>query len=382
MLTRRRQLAAKVESQEGIEEALASQDAKLLIENPVMDVDPPLHERNPVGSSFSKVGDLPGKSASKLTFSLRLRGSGVSTAEPEWLKLIKACGWQSTPLQSISIGAVTAGPFKHGETIVGGTSGATGRVVVDTADGITTLYFVEISGTFQDAETITGSTSGASATASSDPSEVGKELKPITDPSGVPSLTMATYEDGVKKVLKGARGKAKFNFKVGEPVVVEFDFSGAYLNTQDASLLSSIGHESTKPPVFLNAYLWIDNLQAKLSELEIDWANVLGVRDDVNEQAGIFSYVISDRKPAGALNPEMVSVSSHDFFGKWFNGDEMILNFQVGDVLGNKFWFYAPKVQYSKVADEDREGIATARASFSLNGTLEPGDDELTILCL
>lgn len=382
MLTRRRQLAAKVESQEGIEEALASQDAKLLVESPVIDVDPPLHERNPVGASFSKVGDLPGKKVSRLTFNLRLRGSGVSTTEPEWLKLIKACGWQSTPLQSISIGAVTAGPFKHGETIVGGTSGAVGRVVVDTADGTTTLYFVSVSGIFQDAETITGSTSGASAVAGSDPSEVGKELKPITDPGGVPSLTMATYEDGVKKVLKGARGKVKFSFKVGEPVMLDFDFSGAYLSTQDAGLLSSINHETTKSPVFLNAYLWLDNLQAKLSELEIDWANALAVRDDVNEQAGILSYVISDRKPVGSLNPEMVSVSNHDFFGKWFNGDEMILNFQVGEVSGNKFWFYAPKIQYSKVADEDREGIASARASFSLNGTLEPGDDELTILCL
>ena len=92
MLTRRRQLAAKVESQEGIEEALASQDAKLLVESPVVDVDPPLHERNPVGASFSKVGDLPGKKVSRLTFNLRLRGSGVPAAEPEWLKLLKACG--------------------------------------------------------------------------------------------------------------------------------------------------------------------------------------------------------------------------------------------------------------------------------------------------
>lgn len=382
MLTRRRQLAVKVEVQEGVEETLASQDAKLLVENPVIDVDPPLHERSPVGASFSKVGDLPGKRISRLTFNLRLRGSGSALTEPEWLKLLKACGWQSTPLQSISIGTVTSGPFKHGENIVGDTSGAAGRVVMDTADSITTLYFIAVSSTFQDAETITGSTSGASAMTSSDPSEVGKELKPITNPSAVPSLTMANYEDGIKKVLKGGRGKVKLNFKVGEPVVLEFDFSGVYLSTQDASLLSSINHEQTKPPVLLNANLWIDNIQARLSELEIDWANVLSVRDDVNDQAGIFSYVISDRKPVGSFNPEMVSVSSHDFFGKWFNGDEMILNFQVGEVSGNKFWFYAPKIQYSKVADEDREGIATAKSSFSLNGTLEPGDDELTILCL
>jgi len=382
MLTRRRQLAAKIESQEGVEEVLTGGDAKLLVENPVTELDPPVHERNPVGASFSKVGDIPGKRASRLTFTMRMRGSGDSLIEPEWFKLLKASGWQVNALHSISIGSITGGPFKHGEVLTGGTSGATARCVIDTADGTTTLYFAPVTGTFENAETITGAASGASSVASSDPAECGKELKPVSDPALVPSLTMASYEDGLKKSLKGARGKVKFNFKVGEPVTMEFEFPGSYLRTEDHALLSSIEHEETKPPVFLNAYLWIDNLQAKLSELDIDWANVLGVRDDVNDPGGVFSYVISDRKPAGSFNPEMVTVSSHDFFGKWLSGDAMILNFLLGLVPGNKFWFYAPRVQYQKVADEDREGIATARTNFSLNGTLEPGDDELTILYL
>ena len=78
----------------------------------------------------------------------------------------------------------------------------------------------------------------------------------------------------------------------------------------------------------------------------------------------------------------MVTVSSHDFFGKWLSRTEMLLDFVLGSESGNKFRFYAPRVQYSKVADEDREGIATARTGFSLNGSLEPGDDEISILCL
>jgi len=382
MLTRRRQLGAKIESIEGTQEALAAADAKLLVENPVVDVDSPMHERNPVGVSLSKVGDMAGKQMANLSFSLRLRGSGVATTDAEWFKLLKACGFEVNSLSSISIGAITSGPFLHGETITGGISGATGRVVIETSDGTTTLYFVAISGTFQDVETITGATSGASATTTSAPGDAGKELKPVSSPGLVPSLTMATYEDGLKKSLKGTRGKVKFNFKVGEPVVMEFEYSGAFGGAVDEALLSSISHETTKPPVFLSALLSIGGYSAKIGELEIDWANVLGIRDDVNEAEGVLSYVISDRKPMGGFNPEMVTVSSHDFFGKWLSNIEMVLDFQLGSIAGNKFRFYAAKVQYSKVADEDREGIATARASFSLNGTSEPGDDELTILCL
>jgi hypothetical protein len=382
MLTRIRQLAAKIESQEGIEDALSASDARIQAENPVIDVDPPVHERNPVGSSLSKIGDVPGKRVSRLTFSLRLRGSGESLVEPQWFKFLKACGWKVNALYKITIGAVTGGPFKHGETITGDISGATGRVVIDTSDGTTTLYFIPISGAFQTGETLTGSVSGATADTSSGPQEAGKEFKPISRQSLVPSLSAGTFEDSVKKTMKGARGKVKFNFRVSEPVTLDFEFSGAFSGTVDSPLLEGIVHEQTKPPTFLNAYLWIDSLKAKLSELEIDWANVLSVRDDVNEPGGVFSFLIADRKPLGSFNPEMVEVSNHDFFGKWLRQEEMILNFQVGEVWGNKFWFYAPKVQYTKVADEDRDGIMSARTSFSLNGSLEPGDDELTILSL
>ena len=280
MLTRRRQLAAKIEAEEGVLEALTADDAKLLVENPVVDVDPPVHERNPVGASFSKVGDVPGKRASTLSFSMRMRGSGVATTDAEWFKLLKVCGFEVNVLSSISIGAITGGPFLHGETIQGGTSGATGRVVIKTEDGTTTLYFVALSGTFQDAETITGGISGASATTASAPAEVGKELKPISAQGSVPSLTMATFEDGLKKSLKGSRGKVKFNFKVGEPVLMELEYSGAFGGIVDAALLSSITHESTKPPVFLSALLSIAGYSARIGELDIDWANVLGVREE------------------------------------------------------------------------------------------------------
>ena len=54
------------------------------------------------------------------------------------------------------------GTFSVGETVTGGTSGATGIVVQD--DGATTMTIKTLDGTFVAAETITGGTSGATAT--------------------------------------------------------------------------------------------------------------------------------------------------------------------------------------------------------------------------
>lgn len=66
-------------------------------------------------------------------------------------------------------GVVTAissivGTFSVGETVTGGTSGATGTVFSFTANEMT---IINVTGTFQNAETITGGTSGATATTGS-----------------------------------------------------------------------------------------------------------------------------------------------------------------------------------------------------------------------
>ena len=70
----------------------------------------------------------------------------------------------------LNIGAITSGPFQRLEVVTGGTSGATGTVAIDTADGTSPLYIFTWQntgqGTFQNGETITGSISGATATIS------------------------------------------------------------------------------------------------------------------------------------------------------------------------------------------------------------------------
>jgi hypothetical protein len=65
-------------------------------------------------------------------------------------------------MQTLTITGTT-GVFQAGETITGGTSGATAMLVYS---GVSTLRLVSVSGTFQTSETITGGTSGATATVS------------------------------------------------------------------------------------------------------------------------------------------------------------------------------------------------------------------------
>jgi len=383
MLIRRRQLAAKIESVEGTAETLAAADAKLLVYTPKVSFDVEMFTRDPVRASHSRIGKVPGKRPASLGFSMELRGSGTATTEPEWSKLLKSCGFALNVLRSINIGAVTGGPFQHGETITGGTSGGTGRVVIKTINGAASIYYVALSGTLQSGEVITGGTSTATTTTSSVSSAVGKEWKPVSYYSNnVASLTMATYEDGIRKLITGARGNVKFTLKAGQPVMMEYAFQGVEGGITDTALLTGVTYETPIPPAFLSALFSIDAVSAKVGELEIDIGNKLAGRDDINSARGILSYLITDRETLGSFNPEMSLVASHDFHSKWFGGTEMILDFQVGSTTGNKFRFYAPKAQYTKVDDEDRDGLQLAKCAFDFNGTVSPGDDELSILAL
>ncbi len=381
MLIRKRQLAAKIEAVEGTAETLLAADAGILVNfSPKASYDPQMYQRDPVRASLTKMGKLAGKRSAGIDFSIELKGSGSITVEPEWMRLIKACGFVSNALKKISIGAITSGPYQHGEVITGQTSGATGRVVIKTSNGTTTLYFVALSGTFETGEVITGGTSGATATASTDPVSAGFEIKPIS--SAVVSLTMGLFEDGIRKVLKGCRGTVKFNFKIGEPATLDFSFKGVESGVADAPMLTGVSFDETVPPVLLNAVMSCDGVSLNIGEMEVDVANTLASKDKIDDAKGILSFMITGRDMQGSFNPEMVPVATHDFFSKWFSNTPMVVDLAYGEADGNKFRFYAPGIIYNKVDDGDRDGIQLAQTSFDLTGSMEPGDDELAILLL
>ena len=380
MLTRKRQLAAKIEAVEGTAEVLAATDARLLVYEPKVAFDVAMMDRNPTRSSFSNIGKAPGKRTASIGYKLELKGSGTAATVPEWGKLLQGCGFGVNALKSMNIGAITNGPFQHGETITGGTSAAKGRVVIATANGAIAILFVVVSGTFVSGEVITGGTSTATATTSSVPATVGNEFKPISDL--IPSLTQGSYEDGIRKLVEGSRGNVKFTFKTGESVMMEFDFQGVEAGITDTAFLANVTYETTKPPVFLSALFSVDAYAAKIGEMSIDMGNNLAQRDDVNDTRGVVSFALTGRNVTGSFNPEMVPVATYDMFGKWFNGPDLIIDFTVGSVTGNKFRLYIPKGQLTKIDDEDRDGIQVAKVSFCLNGSVTPGDDEITILAL
>lgn len=195
----------------------------------------------------------------------------------------------------------------------------------------------------------------------------------------VPTLTLATYRDGVRKAIKGARGNVKYSAKSGEPGVLEFEFIGVYDAVTDAAILTPSGVETTVPQSLLSAAFSIASFAAFVSQISFDMANVLERRGDINTASGFISTLLTGREPKGSFDPEDELVATHDFYGRWLAGTTGALTWKHGATAGNICTFTAPAVQYTKIGEGDRNGIATLATDFLMARSDAAGDDELSI---
>ena len=189
-LTRRQQLASIVEAIPGTVNtgAYAAAQAKHQIIDASMDFDFPPYARDVKRNTLTPVPSLSGAQQAKCSFSLELIGES-SGGVPTWDEFIRACGMRRETLYKITIGAVTSGPFRHGETITQGTTACTAKVFMDTYTGTTTLYVYDVRGTTDNSHVWTGGTTGATATASTTASAAGYGYAPVDVPTLLVTVT-------------------------------------------------------------------------------------------------------------------------------------------------------------------------------------------------
>jgi len=202
--------------------------------------------------------------------------------------------------------------------------------------------------------------------------------KVIYEPASdmIPSLTMGIYLDGIVLKVAGARGTVRFSGKVGEPVTAEFEFKGVWLGAQDASLPAP-SFDVSNPPVCIAGNVQVDAYSPTITQFSLDIGNSVEMRESISAQNGYVSALITARNPRGSFDPELTPVSTYDWFNKWKEGQPAQLQIQIGSFQYNRVKFVAPKIVFSDISEEDRNGILSATVEFSL--AMTSGDDELVI---
>lgn len=202
---------------------------------------------------------------------------------------------------------------------------------------------------------------------------------PTSTLASIDSLTIALFKDGLKKMIKGARGNVKYSAKNGEPGTYEFEFTGVYDSVADVAMLTPSGVEGTVPVQLLSALFSVASFSAFISQISFDMGNTLEPRPDINTAAGYISALLTKREPKGSFDPEDELVATHDFYGRWIAGTTGVLTWKHPGSAGNICTFSAPVCQYTKIAENDRNGIATLGADFLLARSAAGGNDEISI---
>ncbi len=124
---------------------------------------------------------------------------------------------------TITHGSVT-GTFSAGEVVTGGTSSATGTMLLDSSG---TMTLGNVTGTFQNSETLTGGTSGATATSSSTLTSAYTMNKAFTQGSNNPysvivdaaGRTLSQVYEWLKYVTRSGANSSQYHYQTMYPVI-------------------------------------------------------------------------------------------------------------------------------------------------------------------
>lgn len=376
MRDRNKQLAVKQEATPGTVETLALADVLCRIRDP--DTIEPDHERidtEEVSPYSSHRPDLIGRKLLALPVSYILRGSADLTAAVAISPLLESALFKESKVDEIAYTG-GSGTFLDGETVTGGTSGATGRVFRDSSSS--PLRFVSISGTFQDAETITGEDSGASATSSGAPTDGGWIWEPTDSDfeagSSKHHVSARLFKSGFYWEGRGMLSNLVLNFRNGHPVIVNQRLLGAFNAHGDASPFDVEDYpgDSVTPPRFLNTSLKLGAYSPRdIIEATLTVETAPEVREDANDDSAdgvLFADYLKDA-PILRLEPAMVLKATKDFFGDLQDGTTFAVEWQLtGAAAGSNWTFYADEAQLVSVGAGGRRGLAVAPLEIKLCG--------------
>lgn len=209
--------------------------------------------------------------------------------------------------------------------------------------------------------------------------EITYSLKSVE--SALESASIIIYKDGLQHTMLGCRGTVKFIFEAGKYGIAEWDFKGMYQNTGIVMTTPDLaGVDTTKPPIIYNSSFQIAGFNPVCSKLDIDLANEVGRRDDLNAAFGVKSFNITSRKPKMIFRADAVVESSNPFWGDWAGNVVDSYGINAGSAPQGQQVFFSGYFQYekNKYADDDGQSVYDCEASIC-SSDVNGQNDELSI---
>jgi len=181
--------------------------------------------------------------------------------------------------------------------------------------------------------------------------------------TGFESVTVTIWQDGLKHVMRGCRGRFEAVMEMGQRGKINWTFEAVDFTYTDENIPEGI-YSIIVPPVCLNQNFSIGGYSAVVPSLNIGVNNTLTRAPSLNETGGYARIDITERVVEGTISPEAVTVATHGFYTSWANGTKSDLTITLGTVAGNICKVTAPRVHYTGFSFEDRAGILAHSLPF------------------
>lgn len=307
LLAKKTLVSAAIEGTEGTAETgLDQTQATFVAEDVTYSIEPVRISRNVIGPSLAGKPSRVGNKLVRVSFRVEIKGSGTADTPPAWNHLISACGFSSTVAAATSV----------------------------TYDPVTPSDETYWNG--------------------------------VGDSSGNSALTIWVFKDGKAYKAENCRGNFSIVGEAGQLAYFQFEFRGVYAAPVDVAYPGLGTQDSTTPPLVENASLTIHDLSAGDAIANTFTLN-MGVsvvpRSDVSSSLGFKGFLINDRKPTIALDPEddlIANWAAADALTRLMAGTVGTFSMAIGTAAGNTLTISAPaqKVQIEEWSEAPREEIA------------------------
>ena len=188
------------------------------------------------------------------------------------------------------------------------------------------------------------------------------------------SVTFNIFKDGRKHIIAGAVGSLKGSFEAGKMAMMEFVFRGVYAEPTDSAPGTQTFNDVVPPLVASTSFTLMGDGNRVAAKFDFDFQNEVSERVDLESAGGLKGFLITNRNPQGAIDPEIDALATFNELNKLTTTTEASSSIVLGATAGNIITVTFPKTQITNVAYGDRNGIVTADISLRFNRNTTQSD--------
>ena len=375
-LTRNRLVLAKTEVTSGTDPVPSPAADAVLVEEPRYALNMELEQTDEVTGSLDNTQSIVGGGFMERTQRFFAKGSGVPGTAPEFTPYLQAAALGMTTLAADSAGTAQAGaagtitlavaaPATDLTGFVIATTGGTGGAPVQ--ERVITAYntATKLATIYPNWTVVPDATTTYAVRAGNLFVPVSTGLKTITD-----YLYFKNSGSGnaILRRLTGACANLSFAVQTRQTGKFTATLRGLLAAPESVANPTGAVFDAVRPRPLRDADAYLGGSAVCFRNFTLDLGNEMVMGDCPGAEYGYDPARVTNRKPTGRINPQVVLASSVAAFDDLKNGTVQKLWLNWGETPGNRVSLLLPQIVKTNVEDDDLDGLSADGIPFEAVG--------------